>query len=384
MKQHRPSISRSEIALFVLIPCMLYAAWTPFQISPPNRVEWLLDSPGLAFRHGSIVYSKTPLQWENDESGRAISIELWIEPGEKPTNRLEHILSIYDGQATAPLVVAQWRSALVLRSRRTANSGSPDYWELGVKEALQAGERRLLTITSSSAQGTAIFLDGAPLTQHWKRTIIPLESKFGGRLLLGCSQRGDGAYRGAIFGVAIYDRTLSPEEVAEHFRSLHTRGMRALGTTAGLLTLYPLDEGQGSEAFNIASLEHLLQIPSAFIPLQKDVLGLPSPRDRMRSWYMVDLLKNVAGFVPLGFFGAIMLQRRFRLLPNLLLFAMTIAGGLISLLIELVQVQLPARHSSVSDLLYNVVGVLLGALIARAFLALEARSLETGLDTKLR
>ena len=76
------------------------------------------------------------------------------------------------------------------------------------------------------------------------------------------------------------------------------------------------------------------------------------------------------GFIPLGFFFALWLLRFTRLsfLPAGVL--TLVLGSGISLGVELTQVYLPTRDSSASDLVFNLLGTLVGIVILR----LAARS----------
>jgi glycopeptide antibiotics resistance protein len=74
---------------------------------------------------------------------------------------------------------------------------------------------------------------------------------------------------------------------------------------------------------------------------------------------LIDLLGNVAVFVPLGLAVALALGPR--PLGQRLLWA-TLAGAGLSLAIELIQATLPSRVSAVDDWLLNTIGTALGAL----------------------
>jgi glycopeptide antibiotics resistance protein len=80
-------------------------------------------------------------------------------------------------------------------------------------------------------------------------------------------------------------------------------------------------------------------------------------------FYIVDLLMNVAGFVPLGFiFGAYFLLGRSR--RQAILYA-TLVGGVLSFAVEVLQAYIPQRVSGTTDIITNTLGTFLGALLAR-------------------
>jgi len=82
-------------------------------------------------------------------------------------------------------------------------------------------------------------------------------------------------------------------------------------------------------------------------------------------WTGFDVAINVAGYAPLGFLLALSALRSRRVVHGVLI--ATLAGALLSLLMEALQVYLPARVPSNVDLVLNVLGAWVGASIA-AFL----------------
>jgi len=87
-----------------------------------------------------------------------------------------------------------------------------------------------------------------------------------------------------------------------------------------------------------------------------EALGLPFEP----SYIVLEILANVALFVPFG----ILAMTAFRWMR---VWSATAAGLSTSLLIEGVQLFLPTRYSTVSDLIANTLGALIGALIVAAW-----------------
>jgi glycopeptide antibiotics resistance protein len=76
-----------------------------------------------------------------------------------------------------------------------------------------------------------------------------------------------------------------------------------------------------------------------------------------------DVAINIIGFVHLGFFFPAWL-RRVKNLPAPSVYGITLLIGIcLSLAVELVQVYLPARDSSLMDVFSNILGTALGVFI---------------------
>ncbi|WP_026432383.1 VanZ family protein [Paracidovorax oryzae] len=79
-------------------------------------------------------------------------------------------------------------------------------------------------------------------------------------------------------------------------------------------------------------------------------------------WTWFDVNINVAGYAPLGFLLALALLRTGW--PRAAVAVAVLSGGMLSMLMELLQIYLPRRVPSNMDLLLNTAGTLLGALVA--------------------
>lgn len=112
-------------------------------------------------------------------------------------------------------------------------------------------------------------------------------------------------------------------------------------------TLWPFD-------FNFAQG---LEVPDkiSWIPFF-DPLGGPNRKDA---------LMNILVFLPFGVISFLSNSASSKIRRPVLV--ATLLGGALSFTVETVQIGLPSRHPSISDLLMNATGALLGALSARAF-----------------
>lgn len=90
---------------------------------------------------------------------------------------------------------------------------------------------------------------------------------------------------------------------------------------------------------------------------------LPWQNFRISPSYLEDVVINVAGFIPFGFFFAPLLLNTARVDRRRAYVLTLILGGAISLAIELLQVYLPTRSSDLGDWLYNIIGTGLGIAV---------------------
>jgi glycopeptide antibiotics resistance protein len=77
----------------------------------------------------------------------------------------------------------------------------------------------------------------------------------------------------------------------------------------------------------------------------------------------MDILTNILGFIPFGFFfSAYLWMKKPRSNFRILLLSIIIAGC-ISLSIELTQVYLPTRNSQLTDVIMNILGTVVGVVL---------------------
>lgn len=338
----------------------MYAGLAPLEFEPENAVRWSQPGPGLLFERSGIAFSETPVVWPVSEQPGEVSVELWVVPADEPDDRMGHVFAIFDGSRIDPLLVGQWKSGLVVRNRVADGSGSVRYRELGALGDLRRDEPRFIAVTSS-AQGTAVYLDGHETGHRSNIPVIDAGEAFGGRLVLGNSASGTAPWQGELQGIAVYRRALTAEAIARHHARVAAGAVSMLAGEPGLVALYPFDEGSGDSAGSRVAGGPRLHLPAAFRRLRTQTLQLPELRGRRPATIGWDALLNVLGFAPLGFFAVAAARRRgWGAGGGVVIGAVALGVGL-SLGIELVQVELPARVSSATDLVCNALGTALGA-----------------------
>jgi hypothetical protein len=231
-----------------------------------------------------------------------------------------------------------------------------------IGDAFRDGKSAFWTLTFSDS-GTAVYRDGALVgSSH----LMPSRGELSGRLVLANAPIFSDGWPGVLRGLAIYDTALAPARVARHYESWTKGKAPALVSDDFCIALYLFNEHAGSIVHNAvhnkAGLETDLYIPPKFLVLRQTVLD---PVWRAFHWsrgFWKDAWINVTGFIPFGCFFCAFFSARGLRSPAL---AASLFGGAVSLLIELTQASLPTRDSSMSDLINNILGSVLGAVAYR-------------------
>ncbi len=357
------------LCLGMTVGLFLVGLW-PLNFSPSNNVAWLPDRNGLRFpggdtqarySAGGIAFTPEPLRAPRRGAAEdgSLSIELWLKPSLEPSGGLYRIVGLTRDSRTESLIVAQWQAHFIMQVLEREIAGRPRYREIGLRDFLKAGEPRFITITSDR-NGTVLYLDGKPVKRFESVSLVPSPGTIAGqRLQLGNSPDGASAWPGEIYGLAIYDKALSAEQVLESYREWTAAAKQARPVQEGIVGRYDFSARSGPWIQDASGSSNPLFIPTT---LRFNRQALSGSRSAGR--HVGDILVNVLGFVPYGFCLALWLGRARGWSHRRGLLIAVALGALVSLAIELIQVWLPVRDSSLRDLVCNTGGTLLGALIA--------------------
>jgi hypothetical protein len=335
------------ICLVVTAAIVIAGLW-PFNFWPENKVKWLPNQNGVQFSGQAIIFTQLPAP----SPLHTCSVELWLQPTPKESSHMGHIFSVLDEQGSETFFVGQWKSHLLLGK---GIHGKKTYREIGIRDALKKGDKRFVTITSG-VDGTNIYVDGILMKSSPRFHLFSMNEKPSGKILLGNSPTGGDYWTGNLLSLAIYNRVLTGEEVFKRFHGLKKSGEE------GPVSFYLFDEHSGTLAHDSVGDHHLV-IPARFEILQKTILIPPWEDFRFNRSYLIDILTNVLGFIPFGFFlSAYLWIKKPRSIFRLLLMSIIIAGC-ISLSIELIQVYLSTRSSQLTDIIMNIIGTSIGTTL---------------------
>ena len=348
-----------RLICIILLCGLLYAGLHPFHV-PANQVAWVPNANAVRFgEHGTILsLGSFPPPGDAERS-----VEIWLEPGRiKDSNTL---VAFYSPGSPRQLSLSQAESDLEVRVQSSSAWRSAKTWKMNVSEAFRDGRSTFWTVTFGHS-GTAVYRDGTLVRSS---PVTPSGIEVSGRLVLGNSPIFDDSWSGVLRGLAIYDTALDLEQIARHYSSWTKAEPPALASDDACVALYLFNEHAGRVVYNKVHPENNLYIPPKYMVLRQTLLD---PVWRAFSWsrgFWQDAFINVAGFIPFGWFLCAYFSARGLRLPALRASAI---GATISVFIELTQSHLPTRDSSMSDLINNILGSIVGAAayrgaIARAF-----------------
>jgi len=341
----------------VLVGILMAGLW-PFH-SPRNQVIWFAGGNGLHFgRHGTIL-SSGKFKAANVPADAPCSLEIWFEPG--LTAASATLFSFYSPGSPHQFSLNQSITDLALRSDiRDGRYRTLTTKLFYVEDIFRRGKPLFVTVTSKGGQ-TSVYIDGA-----LARTApnFPLSSQdFDGELVIANSPKIDDSWSGLLRGLAFYGQEISPAQVLHHYETWVEKGRPDISENERAVALYLFDERGRRVIHNQVSSGTDLYIPDRYLVLDQALL-LPFWEEFRPSWsYWEDVLVNIAGFVPLGFFFCAYFSLTGRTKRPALV--TILLGFTVSLTIESLQAFLPTRDSGTTDLITNTLGTCFGVWLYR-------------------
>lgn len=353
-----------SICLAILFIILIAGLW-PFNFFPKNKVTWLQDQAGVYFSGQGMILSSRPLNDPQQSllNEKTITIEILIHPMEESQDDINRIFSIYDEKSSEITFLGQWKKHLVIQSRIKRPFGNIAHSEIGIDNALVKGQNYLLSV-ASGAEGTTMYINGRLAKTYPRHHLLESLASNEINFIIANSPVGKNSWKGRIMGLAIYNRTITPEKIAKHYQLyLKNNFTMRPEKEEGLIGLYLFSEKQGSVVQDYSGLNNHLTVPALFRPVQRIILDPPGHDFRWDKFFFQDSIVNLLGFVPLGFFLTAFLLKASNWKRNRIYIAVSVTGFVISLAIELLQVYLPSRNSQLDDVICNSVGTVLGILV---------------------
>ena len=340
-----------------IIAVLIGTLW-PFNPFPPNRSSWLPEANGVRFGGPGLIVSKAPLKVEGAEPRKSCSLELLLRPASVEGSYT--ILSFYAPNNPRQFLVRQWTDGLLVTHDILNAQNKVKSTKFDVDHAFQQGKLVLLTITSGPS-GAVVYLNASQVQVFSRFTIS--QSELSGQIVMGTSPVDYQPWLGEVRGLAIYSKELTPAEVYRHYGNwIGGRGVNPPDLD-GALAHYAFTERAGHEIHNTVASGPGLEIPEYFGIPHKALLTSAVKEFEANRRYVTDVLQNIAGFAPLGFILCAYLSLT-RTRRKAILSA-TLAGGILSFVIELLQAYIPQRVSGTTDIITNTLGTALGAVLVQ-------------------
>ena len=358
-------MNRKTLITILLLLCGVFvvAGLWPFDFHPDNGVMLLREGNGLRLAGVGNARSREPFSFSDTLfRNRSFSFEILVRPHQEPLKDVPAMVSVCDVSGIEHLFIGQWRSTLIIRRPERSSPPSKRYREVGVANALHQDRTRLITVTASE-QETAVFLDGDRARTFPRHSLLPGAARLTGYLVIGNAHSGRSFWSGDLLGLRIYDRALQDHEVRLHARGWPKIGIHPPAIEQGVIADYDFDRRDAPLAVNRSGPLPDLVVTHAFQPVHRTMLELPWER----GWRLLpdaeDIFINIAGFVPFGFFFSFLLRGTSSLSARHVVLVAVTAGTAFSLAIEITQAYLPMRNSSATDLVCNICGTIIGALV---------------------
>jgi len=341
----------------VAVLAVLSATLWPFDPFPRNGVTWLQGTSGLKFEKAGLVISNGALEPAETQATDSYSLELLLQPAS--TKSAYTILGFYAPTRPRQFLVRQWKDGLLVTHDAAVESDRTKTIKFDVDHVFHPGRLVLVTI-SSGPNGTTVYLDGQPVQSFPGFRIS--RSELSGETVLGTSPVMYDPWSGELRGLAIYSKELTPEDAFQHYKQWLDSSGRS-PDLEGVLVRYAFTEAAGHEVPNQIASGPNLEIPARFLVPHKGMLRSAAKEFKANWRYLIDVLMNVGGFVPLGIIVCAYLAWTRNRWKAILI--TTVACGILSFVIEVLQYFIPRRGSGTTDIITNTLGAALGAVLTQ-------------------
>jgi hypothetical protein len=352
-----PGGARARVLCTTAVLAVLAATLWPFDAFEPNGVHWLQGANGLRFENDGLVVSAEPLTPPETHDSESYSLELLLRPASVGWSYT--IFAVYDPTLPRQFMVRQWKDGLLVTHNADVDRDKTRTIKFDVNHVFRPGRLVLVTI-SSGTRGTTVYVDGQTAESVPRFKIS--RSEMAGEIVLGTSPVAYHPWQGELRGLAIYAKDLTPAEALRHYEQWsEPSGHPDLD---GAMARYRFAEAVGRAVRNEVVSGPNLQIPATFSVPHKGMLRSAATEFRADWPYVTAAVLNIAGFIPLGLvFGAYLGWTRGRWQAICIA---TVACGMLSFVIEVLQYYIPRRSSGTTDIITNTLGAALGAMLTHS------------------
>ena len=350
----RPShVSRKVatlLAVGIWIVIFVAGLW-PLNFVPENRIRWLPGGAGLRFDGYGQVYSSVPMLSPRGPDGAA---EATIELVFTPSKSYENASTVFSlvNQDEVSFAIGQSVTDLFLQGSFTQGVGKPVV-KLWIDDVCGHAQELFVTVTLDTRH-VDVYLDGQ-LARSFP--VSTRADNLSGRVFVGHSVKGGGQWSGSVARLAIFEGTLDAAAISRRYEQwTRTRYLDRDVNHRG--AAYDFVTSAGDFVSNGGETGPDLIIPKTFRLSEPKVLEWP---DHLNRSVAVDAVVNITGFVPFGLATCLCLHFWTGWSLSRCVAMTILVGASVSVVIELLQVFLPTRDSSLADLVTNILGTVLGA-----------------------
>lgn len=349
------------ILVLATVMIVLFFGLRPKNWPVTNNIDWLSSKKALCFQNPAIAYVDDVHLFANKDSSGDFTIQMGVSPKRLQKHGFRPILMMHGGVDSHQLTIWHWGASVIVM-----NGDDYDYsrkWpRITAPDALAPGESSFITVTASDL-GTRLFINGVLVKEDktWKLNIPDAGKKL--RLILGNSVYGKHGWEGEIYGLALYAKAFTPERVKRQYDKWLRQKDFVFDSTDDLLLLYSFNDFEGHLVPDQTGRNQPLQLPLRPVVLKRTFLSSPYHNFNPNKFFFVDAILNLVGFIPLGAVIYCWLQKT-QSLPKR--YEVPVIVGFcffLSLSIEIFQVWIPDRASSLLDLALNTLGAWLGILL---------------------
>ena len=356
--------------LGTVLAILFFGLW-PFGYPIPNRVTVVSEPPGILFmggkgraklNAGGVVYTSEPLTIQRASwaaPNGSMTLVFKAEAASGFTSGVGTIVAFCDEENALKLLFGQWRTHLLIRTFFFANDKRGPYTEISVRDVLAPGKAVLISVTSGPA-GTTIYQEGELTRRIADVRLLPEGTDFSGyKIYLGNEPEVRAPWKGEIYGLELFSHALTADEVFENYRGWTDNPPSVTNPGANEVVKYTFVNVKGMKVPNA-----LNDLNGLLIPERLDLKQRTLERSIGYEVDVDDVVVNVLGFFPLGFFGIFWLRHsKKRPIAGIAALVVLVGFGM-SFGIELAQAYMPTRNSSLLDLISNLTGTILGVLAA--------------------
>lgn len=349
----------------VLIFLILFFGLRPKSGHHENQAMLNPEKGYLAFYRQAIAFCDDIHLPTDKFLSTGFTIHLSIIPLDLKSHLSGRILVFYDGDNLRQLTIWHWKKSLIVMNGNDF-SYAKRLPRITAKDALEEGKASFVSIVTSDG-GTRLYIDGSLVA---KSDTLCLNMPVGGqktKLVLGNSVYGKNGWQGKMEGIAVYSRALNTERIHSHYGLWRDKKKLSLATADFPWLIYNFKDVVDDGVVDLAKENGQLEIPSHFIMLKKTVLSKPWNDFKLSRLYLIDVTLNFLAFVPLG---AIL----YLCMLNCSIFGtrftwtwVVIFCFFLSLGMEIYQIWLPERSSSLTDLFLNTIGAWFGVLLSTVY-----------------